>query len=1184
MPPFRPQLPDLDLFKAVAPSSQPIDLSKSQTIDGTPMIGPDGLLVPAARSFTSIVNTSTKVYSYRYDEAMRDNFVAARAMKRDAFLLGLFEERVLPTVNREFTIEVDDDRDPEQAYVRDGITRILRNTRNFDAFKRALMEGVWFGRAGCQWSWERKEEVDNYWGLGKWDPIHGDSVQFSFDGYPCIMMDTATTSWYASHGAKYGPPGVGDLVPTDRGGTALQLHRPYWRERFAIHQHLLQKADYFEGELAGSVQGLGLRGQVYWQYVVRTDALTWMLAYMQAVGQMDLLVFNYPTGNAAAQRQQELNAQQVIGKAAIACPRPAQGNWPAIEQIPMNSAGLAALQTLVADYFDRHIERLFVGQSMSSGADKGTGLGGTGRAEFAMATKDEILVFDSKRLDETITYDLIGPLKKYNFPWAKFPVRYKGVLPDLQAQEKVMSGKVLISVGVPIKADEFREAAGYSRPEPGDDVVGAPPAMGPGGAPPSPGGAPGAGGPPPVWMGAPGGPPSPPPGGGGPAMLSRANNPSPYMGSPGGSNTYIPSFSGDEKPVGFTRYQRTPTAYHDLPHKHCSTQIELVGEAQMRVLQASSGIPEDALIERELDAHVTILYGLEDADPGPVQRLVKGFGPITLRLTTASLFENEDADVLKFDVESEDLKRLNRILKKLPHAETHPVYKPHATSAYLKPGRGWEYAYGLKPLNVSVLVDGFYLTDRLGQKVWISTTGKPPGRVEEYSQNAQSVPSAYSREPLRYWMQSPPGGAILNGKEYRSGRFVPGTTMFTHGGFANPKRNIQPEKPVLYDPAKYGPVSYAPPSGQPDGTHALPMPATAPQAVQGAPQTVGGEPMFPSQGQQPQESPQTAQGAPIGGLSVGAPPQVRPQAAGPQIQRTPGLSPEDQMVEAQSQMFAMQNYGQIRDLYFQGHVRTDPTSGDVRSLTIDSDGFKELLPGYTGMNGSAVGAAARYLSDQLFREALRNQTGKGNGKMMILSGSTSGSADTSVGDYLQTAEYPLVLDKVGSDYLALNRQFEEAQAAGMTPEFMYVDRAGSGALETAVEDAIERRQQGQPPQTDSLQKIAERNAQARRTALEVLFRNPNVKSTVVDEDGGYRFQRRLIVDRMEAAQYLAQRITEDEAELRAGGLERIKQDLIARHKAGEVGADVVTALLGDQSWNVRPPIPLPAAATHPLMR
>lgn len=592
MPDLLSQAADLPSFRVIKPSDRlsPDDiLAHSKLPDGSSMVGPDGLLVPPARSFNMVVNSATRIYSYRFDEAMRDNFVAARAMQRDAFLLGLLEERYLPTINRDYQLEIDDDADPKQLFVRDTLAKVVRSIPDFDQFKRAALEAVWFGRAGTQWGFERVEGVEDgrFWGLKRWDPLHGDSVQWSFDGHPAVLLDSMTAGWYAQNGAHYGPGG--GLRQTDRGGTALVLEKDYWRDRFLIHTHIRKKADYFEGELAGSVQGFGIRGQVYWHYVVRTDALTWMLAYMQAVGQMDLLVFNYPAGNAAAEAAQKANAQQVIGKAAIACPRNPNGNWPAVEQISMNAAGLKALHELVADYFDRHIERLIVGQSMSAGADKGTGLGGTGRAEFTRATKDEILVHDTNRLDATMSSDLVGKLKKYNFPWAKFPVRFKSVMPDLKAQEKVENAQKVVAVGGAVKLGEFLEAAGYTKPEEGDEVVaspqpGMPPmvcvvgpdgelvpkmsqaalmvqqAAGGGGQPPADpqSAAPGGPTPPGFPQQPPGGGPPPgpmPPGLGGEPMLPAGpvggvNAPETisYTGYPGGGNTYVPSFGGSDAP------------------------------------------------------------------------------------------------------------------------------------------------------------------------------------------------------------------------------------------------------------------------------------------------------------------------------------------------------------------------------------------------------------------------------------------------------------------------------------------------------------------------------------------------------------------------------------------------------------------------------------------------------------
>lgn len=587
-------MPDLPAFKVVSPRDN-IKVEDFRLPDGSPLVGPDGYLVPPAREFSMVVNAATRIYSYRFDEAMRDNWVQARAMRRDAFIRALLEERMLPTINRKWQLEVDNDRDPNQRAVRDGLTKLIEAVPDFDAFTRALVgDGCWYGRAGCQWNYFRNPEVDDLWGIKKWDPVHGDSIQFTYDGVPAILMDAMTAGWYSANGATQGQ--WGDIRSTDRGGMALVLQRPTWRNRFAIYQHIREKADYFEGELAGSVQGLGLRGLVYWQYLIRTDALTWMLAYMQSVGQMDMLIFNYPWGNDAAKNQQQANANKIIGKAAFIVPRNPLGNWQAVEQLSMNDAGLKALHSLISEYFDRNIERLIVGQSMSAGADNESGMGGTGRADFARQTKDEILVYDTGRRDNCMTRDVVGPLKKYNYKWANFPVRFKSVLPDLEAKDKVASGKTMVELKVPIKMDELRQAAGFSRPEEGDEIVQPPPDPNAG---PTGGGMPGT----PVDPNAPPGTPQPgrpsqvnqvPPTGAPPALpptsgqvqpnqpvdptsqlpqlnafprpiqqydAAPAASPSvaPYF--PGGSNTYLPGW--DETEIGLTRLSKgqEPTRY-----------------------------------------------------------------------------------------------------------------------------------------------------------------------------------------------------------------------------------------------------------------------------------------------------------------------------------------------------------------------------------------------------------------------------------------------------------------------------------------------------------------------------------------------------------------------------------------------------------------------------------------------
>jgi 2'-5' RNA ligase len=106
----------------------------------------------------------------------------------------------------------------------------------------------------------------------------------------------------------------------------------------------------------------------------------------------------------------------------------------------------------------------------------------------------------------------------------------------------------------------------------------------------------------------------------------------------------------------------------------------------------------------ETEPHVTILFGLHDEVPfEQIVRLTKSYkSPITAEITNLSFFENEEFDVLKFDIKSDDLQALHDVATVFPHTTTYPIYHPHMTLAYLKKGTARSYAKELKdPIQIS---------------------------------------------------------------------------------------------------------------------------------------------------------------------------------------------------------------------------------------------------------------------------------------------------------------------------------------------------------------------------------------------------------------------------------------------------------------------------------------------------
>lgn len=95
-------------------------------------------------------------------------------------------------------------------------------------------------------------------------------------------------------------------------------------------------------------------------------------------------------------------------------------------------------------------------------------------------------------------------------------------------------------------------------------------------------------------------------------------------------------------------------------------------------------------------AHSTLLFGLHDYIG--IQKDLDNFLP---KLETIddieisdkmSIFKNDDFDVVKIEVKSKKMKKLNKKLRKnFDYTNDHHEYSPHITIAYVKKGLGEKY-------------------------------------------------------------------------------------------------------------------------------------------------------------------------------------------------------------------------------------------------------------------------------------------------------------------------------------------------------------------------------------------------------------------------------------------------------------------------------------------------------------
>jgi len=116
-------------------------------------------------------------------------------------------------------------------------------------------------------------------------------------------------------------------------------------------------------------------------------------------------------------------------------------------------------------------------------------------------------------------------------------------------------------------------------------------------------------------------------------------------------------------------------------------------------------MPEDEHHGKQKDPHITILYGIDtsvsDDDVKNIFQNVRK-EDFKIQVLDINLFENEDYDVLKIEVEDKLLNKYYDELKKLPNHSDYPDYNPHVTIAYLNSGLGKKYVEKKPDINLKV--------------------------------------------------------------------------------------------------------------------------------------------------------------------------------------------------------------------------------------------------------------------------------------------------------------------------------------------------------------------------------------------------------------------------------------------------------------------------------------------------
>lgn len=133
-----------------------------------------------------------------------------------------------------------------------------------------------------------------------------------------------------------------------------------------------------------------------------------------------------------------------------------------------------------------------------------------------------------------------------------------------------------------------------------------------------------------------------------------------------------------------------------VSYDYSSVQFDLPKTLAEKVISwGRKNIPDsDLYVEekkfgRENEIHVTVKYGLHTTDIRKVEKKLEGVKPFSISLGKVSRFvpSDGDFDVVKLEVDGDELSDIHKKIGELPNSDEHPIYRAHCTVAYVKKGR-----------------------------------------------------------------------------------------------------------------------------------------------------------------------------------------------------------------------------------------------------------------------------------------------------------------------------------------------------------------------------------------------------------------------------------------------------------------------------------------------------------------
>jgi phage gp29-like protein len=434
-------------------------------------------VLPHVISFTGLISTISKVYRPS-DNALQASWENAKYMLNDCSIMECLEQRTRSTALLNWHLEPEDETDPKQKALAEELTSIIEETPRFMQYRESLLRALWFGKYAnkMRYRWKTVQGKQRIC-IDKWEPVHGDKLVFRYDSgtgdYDPDQIGIRVGAGFHSLMARSWQQERLSQIQLADIGLAYFL-KPWERQLLAIHKHCTEDGEWEDVESAGRIHGVGIRHRIYWCWYQMQEALAWLMEFLERSA-FGMEIWYYPWGDKTARDRMYTAAQDRIGQGRniILVPRPVGEASQAygVERIEPAMAGADILaDKVIKELFGHRIKRYILGQTLTT-ESAGTGLG-SNLASVHLDTYLQIVRYDATNLEETMTTELVTPLKRFNYPWARdLPIRFKI---DTEAQDvdgKLAAWERAWNMGCRLKESDVMELIAAATPGEEDVVL-----------------------------------------------------------------------------------------------------------------------------------------------------------------------------------------------------------------------------------------------------------------------------------------------------------------------------------------------------------------------------------------------------------------------------------------------------------------------------------------------------------------------------------------------------------------------------------------------------------------------------------------------------------------------------------------------------------------------------------------